>query len=294
MIEKKRRAGRDRPVVRWHGGKWILAPRIIEHFPPHFSYVEPYGGGASVLIRKRRCVSEIYNDLDQTIVNVFRVLRDPTTAAQLIRLLELTPYSRVEFEAAYEPCDDPVEAARRTIVRSYQGYGSDGTTGTYRTGFRANARMGEATPAQEWANYPMALRHTIDRVKDVMIESTDALPLISKNDAPNTLFYIDPPYLPATRSTGNRRRGAGYHVYNHEMEVEDHEHLLALLVALEGMVVLSGYPSDLYDAALAGWQRVEMDAFADGARPRTEVLWINPACQEANCRQKTHHGPLFA
>lgn len=64
-----------RPVLRWHGGKWVLAPWIIGHFPPHRIYTEAFGGGASILMRKARAYSEVYNDLDEDVVNIFRVLR---------------------------------------------------------------------------------------------------------------------------------------------------------------------------------------------------------------------------
>src|SRR5262245_58814798 len=108
-----------RPVLRYHGGKWRLAPWIIEHFPEHRIYVEPYGGGASVLLRKSRAFAEVYNDLDGDVVNVFRVLRDRASAAALIRAIELTPWARDEFRLSYRPASDPVERARRTIARAF-------------------------------------------------------------------------------------------------------------------------------------------------------------------------------
>lgn len=103
----------SRPALRYLGGKWMLAPWIIQHFPPHQIYVEPFGGAASVLLRKPRVHAEIYNDLDGDVVNLFRVLRDPQAAADLIDRIALTPYSRAEFVASYEPTAEPVEWARR-------------------------------------------------------------------------------------------------------------------------------------------------------------------------------------
>jgi DNA adenine methylase len=52
----------DRPVLRYHGGKWLLAEWIISHFPPHRIYTEVFGGGGSVLMQKSRCYAEVYND----------------------------------------------------------------------------------------------------------------------------------------------------------------------------------------------------------------------------------------
>lgn len=265
-----------------------MAPWIISFFPKHRCYVEPFGGAASVLLRKPRVHAEIYNDLDLTLINVFRTLRDKKAAAELRRRLEATPFAREEFNLAYEETSDPIEQARRTIVRSFMGFGSDGTNGIYRTGFRSSSNRSGTTPAVDWANYPAALDAIIERLRGVTIENKDALLVMQEHDTPQTLHYVDPPYVPATRSAGNRRRGAGYHVYKHDMETADHPPLLAGLCELSGMVLVSGYPSPLYDEALSGWRKVERAALADGARPRTECLWINPAAYLA-----LGHGPLF-
>lgn len=294
MIQKKRRAARQRPLVRWHGGKFAIKDWVIANLPPHLCYVEPYGGGGSVLLTKPRSAAEIYNDLDRDIVNLFRVLLDPATAADLVRRIELTPYSRDFFNEAYEPTNDPVIQAHRLVVRSFMGHGADGAMMNYKTGFRGKARRGEAVPAQEWANYPVQLRGIIARIQSgVIIENMDAVDLMIAQDGEGVLFYVDPPYLPSTRSQGNRRKGAGYHVYNHELSEEDHGRLLGTLKALVGMVVLSAYPSELYDVELAGWRRLERQAYADGGRPRTEVLYLNPAAFTALDAHRAGHGPLF-
>ncbi len=257
-------AAPTRPLVRWHGAKWRLAPWIIEQFPAHRVYVEPYGGGASVLLRKDRSYAEVYNDLDEEIVNLFQVARDH--GDELARRLELTPFSRVEFKASYGDSTDRIERARHTIIKAYQGFGSNSIHRL--SGFRNNCTLSGSTPAGDWATYPTALRKIITRLQGVVIESRYAINILEMFDSPETLFYVDPPYLPETRNPG--------HDYAHELTGEDHRTLLHALNESNGMVVLSGYPSPIYDDALQGWRRLEKKTMADGARPRTEVLWCSP------------------
>lgn len=264
-----------RPVLRWHGGKWLLAPWIIKHLPPHRVYVEPFGGAASVLMRKPRSYAEVYNDLDQGVVNLFRVLRSGR-AGELIEALRLTPFARREFEGSYKETDDPVESARHLVIRSFMGFGSNGHNPMVRTGFRANSNRAGMTPARDWVNYPDNLSLVVQRLQGVIVESRDAMECMGQHDGPETLHYVDPPYLPETRSP-KMKNGGRYHVYEHEMTEDDHLELLGFVRGLRGMVVLSGYPAPIYDGALAEWRRVERKALADGARARTEVLWINPA-----------------
>jgi DNA adenine methylase len=276
--------GPTRPALRWHGGKWRLAPWIIQHFPPHRIYVEPFGGGASVLLRKPRVYAEVYNDLDSEVVDFFRVLRDPATAARLTELLHLTPFAREEFQAAYAPTEDPVERSRRLVARSFMGFGSNAHASQHKghrsTGFRSNSNRSGTTPAQDWANYPRQIAAMCERLASVVIECRDAREVMAQHDSPDTLHYVDPPYLPETRAQGNRYDLA-WRMYRHELSREDHAELLAFLQRLEGMVLLSGYPDALYDDALQGWRRVERSTFADGARPRVEVMWISPRADRA-------------
>lgn len=265
-----------RPALRYMGGKWRLAPAILSHFPHHKTYVEPFGGAASVLLRKPRAFQEVYNDLDGEIVGLFRVLRDPDGAAELARLIELTPFARDEFEASYERSPDPIENARRTVVRSFMGFGSTAVALRRRTGFRAISERNGKHPARDFAGMPAALLAISDRMRGVVIENRPALDVMARCDGPNTLIYADPPYLHATRSA-KRVHGTLEHAYAFEMTDAGHGELLAWLAGCRSMVVLSGYPNALYEAALASWRRVEIRALADGARKRTEVLWINPA-----------------
>lgn len=259
-----------RPICRYHGGKWKLADWIISNLPNHKVYVEPFGGAASVLLKKPRSYAEVYNDLAGEMVNLFKVARDQ--GEQLAQLVELTPFSRVEFAGSYEPSTDPLEQARRTLVRSYMGFGSAAAS-KKATGFRANSNRSGTTPSHDWANYPDALRLTIQRLRGVVIENKDAQSIMAQHDSKDTLFYVDPPYVASSRDSGSD--------YLHEMNDEQHQSLSVFLRGLKGMVVVSGYESELYDQAFEGWSRVERDAFADGARPRVEVLWFNQAASDA-------------
>lgn len=267
-----------RPVLRYHGGKWRLAPWIIAHFPPHRVYVEPFGGAASVLMRKPRSYAEVYGDVDDEIVNVFRVLRDPTTAGELATQLELTPFSSREFEIAYQPSDEPIERARRTMIKAYMGFGTAsvfGDTGKPNTGFRANSNRSGTTPARDWRNFPPAISDFCERLQGVVLEHRAAQYVMAQHDSPETLHYVDPPYVRATRGRMHRAN-----VYRHEIDDQGHRELAATLHGLAGMVVLSGYHSKLYDALYGDWRTVERAAHADGAKDRIEVLWLNAAASE--------------
>mgnify|MGYP002620946759 FL=1 len=260
-----------RPVLRYHGGKWRLAPWIIEQFPPHRVYVEPFGGAASVLLRKERVTTEVYNDLDRHVVNLFRVLRDPIRARALARLLALTPYSRDEYADLYEPCDDIVEAARRFIARGFIGQNSKGVF--QKSGFDTRINKDHfVSRLQSLAFVPDEIALVAGRFSHVVIENDDAAKVMRRFDRREALHYVDPPYLPELR--------AGK-VYRHDMSERDHRALSKVLRSLSGMVVLSGYPSPLYDGLYRGWHRLEVAAHTDFARDRTECLWLNPAAVAA-------------
>lgn len=264
-----------RPVLRWLGSKWRLAPWLIAHMPPHDVYVEPFGGSAAVLMQKPRARMEIYNDVDDDVVNLFQVLRDGAKANELWRLLVLTPHARAELANAFEPAPeaDAVERARRLLVRSWQGYGSDGAHGR-RTGLR-NSTTSNQAPAVSWAGYPAEIPAFAERMAGVLIEKLPALQLLTRYDNPDTLFYLDPPYMPATR------RAAGKHRYKHEMSPRQHVALLKAAAKCRAHVLISGYQHPLYTKHLAAWKCVTTEARDEASAARQECLWIAPHTFEA-------------
>jgi len=270
----------SRPVMRYHGGKFRLAPWIMQFFPPHRIYVEPFGGAGGVLIQKPRVYSEVYNDLDSDVVNLFRVLRDRQLRLELIEAVVMTPYAREEFEMSWLPTDDPVERARRIVVRASMGFGSAGAT-KGSTGFRIDSKREYETAQHTWAMQPDALAAAGERLAGVLIENRPAIDIIESHDSDQTLFYVDPPYVHDTRCF--RHRG-GHNAYRFEMADEEHLQLLEILKSVSGMVVLSGYPSELYTQALSEWECHQKEARISAGRGttlRTECVWLNPACSKA-------------
>jgi DNA adenine methylase len=256
-----------RSVLRYFGGKWAIAPWIIQHMPPHKVYVEPFGGGGSVLLRKPRAKCEVYNDLDEEIVSVFRVIQDPVQCQRLIRALKRTPYSRAEYRRAFMPSKDPVIRAQRAIIRSFMSihhsalFMSD----------KANAFASTVSSGyRSWVTYPRHLAEACRRLRGVIIEQRDAMQVIDAQDSPDTLFFVDPPYLASTRNMSAR--------YHHEMDDAAHTRLLERLRTIQGTAMVAGYPSDLYDRILTGWTRLEKEHYARamGVRKSMEVLWITP------------------
>jgi DNA adenine methylase len=164
------------------------------------------------------------------------------------------------------------------VIRSFHGFGSDGHNGARPTGFRANSNRSGTTPAHDWVNFPDNLVAVIERLQGVVVESRPAMQVMAAHDGPDTLHYLDPPYVHSTRS---KAKNSSRKNYRHEMLDDDHSKLLDFILSLKGMVVISGYSHPIYETALA-----------DGARERIEALWINPACADA-LRQEHNSGPLF-
>lgn len=285
-----------RPVMRYHGGKFRLAPWIISHMPAHQVYVEPFGGAGSVLLLKPRVYGEVYNDLDGEVVNVFRVLQNQRTAARLRRRLALTPFSRREFELSYRRARDPVERAARLIMRSFMGFGSDTATRDHKTGFRMaisrdgfmgrRKAQGGQTPAVDWAKWPDVVPALVERLQGVIIENRSAIEVMqTAGNYPDALTYLDPPYVHSTRRRVGKGRG-----YRFEMTDQEHEELAEAAHGLAGYVLVSGYRSPLYERLYHDWTCVERHHVAQEAVKSIEVLWINPRAYAAQAQQTLNLG----
>lgn len=272
----------DGPALAYPGAKWLLSDWIISHLPAHSTYLEPYFGSGAVFFTKTPSRSEYINDLSGDVVNLFRVIREHGPA--LAELVEMTPWAREEYDASYEDATDPMERARRTLVRHWQAFGRTAHGRSYRSGWRHTGPQGGPTTivTRQWANVPDRIRATALRLRETQIECLPALTVLGRINGPEVLAYVDPPYPGRTRKWKA--------MYAEEMMNDQaHVELLETLLDFQGMVVLSGYACDLYDDMLSHWQRVERRATAEGGNTRTEVLWINPRAAAALELEQTRH-----
>lgn len=206
------------------GGKTVIAQWIIDHFPQHGCYVEPFGGSASVLAKKPRSDIEVYNDIQNDAVHFFKTLRERRD--DLIEWVRATPYARSQFEEwadefgkGHRP-DDDVERAGRFFSLRQMSYGGKIQSPTFKRG-----KTGTLSCSQRFVNSKQSLRELANRLETVIIENNDYKDIVTEYDTENALFYFDPPYV----------TGGEYYINN----TIDHDEFVSLLADVEGKWIVS-------------------------------------------------------
>lgn len=257
--------------LKWHGGKHYLAGRIIALMPEHVHYVEPFFGGGSVLLCKSPVgVSEVVNDVHQELTTFWRVLQDESRFAEFKRIIDAVPFSQIEWRDSHQPADDPIRTAVNFFIRCRQGRAGKMTAFATLSRNRTRRQMNEQ--ASSWLNAIEGLADVSARLRRVVILCDDAVKVIRSQDGPNTLFYLDPPYVHETRATTKD--------YEFEMTRDQHMALLEAISGCQAKVLLSGYPNELYDQQLRSWQQVDIpiDNKASSAKQKPKMierLWMN-------------------
>ena len=248
-----------------------MAKRIIALFPPHRIYLEPFGGAGSVLLNKDPVEVEAYNDLDLKISRLFRILQKQ--GREFVERLQFIPYSEYEFKSAahYPKGASELDKAVCDFIRWRQSFGGRRSTWSCTT---KRARGGMAGDVNAWWTAIDQLPELIDRLRRVEILSQPAIEAIQRFDNPDALIYCDPPYLHETRALNSRD------VYGVEMTEQEHYKLGEVLNRCKSKVVISGYPSELYEDIFRSWRRIEFDIanHAAGGRKKArkcETIWLN-------------------
>lgn len=261
-----------KPILRWPGAKWRIAQWIINHFPKHGTYLEPFFGSGAVFFTKPPSGTETLNDLDNNIVNLFRVIREHPY--ELVRLIECTPYAKAEYEycrKTYKTEQDNIERARKYLVAVWQGFGGK----TYQETSWAHDRTNSVFRPRYFAEVPERILNIVGRLRRVQIENRDALELIDMYNKKNCLVYADPPYLAKTRTNLH---------YQYEFAKEEqHKQLLEVLLHHKGPVLVSSYSNQLYDEWLVlenGWDKQSIRVQTNAGHSNTECLYINPICNK--------------
>lgn len=265
-----------RSVCPYYGGKWRIASWVVKHLPPHRCYVEPFGGVASVLLKKPQSLVEVYNDVNEELVNLFQVLRDEDMCKELLYRLTLTPFARAEFVHCWktyrkQPIEDKIDAAWGFLVYANMSVGSsacsdrNGTPGWENRIFDSRADPTKVTnAARAWDRLPEALAAIARRFKNVAIDNRDAFQLLNIYDreGAGVLFYLDPPYI----------NTLGYQ--DTPFTQEHHEALLRRAVTLKTACAISGYESDLYNDYLSGWICFRRNNLDFRSQIKRECLWV--------------------
>lgn len=271
-----------RSPISWFGGKANLAEKIVPFIEntDHEAYVEVFGGGASVLFaKKKKSKVEVYNDIDEGLVNFFRVFRDPKQFKILYHLIKCTPYSRQEYNFClknWEKAKNPVTRAYRWFIVAHMSF-----SGRFGQGWS----YGITSKKRNYLSMIQEFETIHKRCMDFQVENMSFDKLMLRYDTPTTLFYLDPPYIPETRKSGT---------YMHETTVEDHEKLVSYLVNdLKGQAILSGYRHKIYDSITDknGWYCKDFNVICHTVlmsgkgskreeQERVETLWLSPGVKE--------------
>lgn len=255
----------------YYGAKNGLLSYLLPLLPESDHYCEPFCGSAAVLLNRKPSPIETMNDLNGEIVNFFSMLRQ--YPERLVDALLCTPYSRQEFEQAWQESPDAIERARRFYIRTQSDVAKAGHRKDKSWSVNVKYSIGQHSYAvKNFAIKIPGLLEVAERLRMVQVENRPAMHVIQKYDTPGTLFYCDPPYIPDTRTSAND--------YRFEMSMDDHIELAKVLNAAKGMVALSGYDCDAMAVLYNGWNKIKFKPrkvpMSRGAGlVRQECLWLN-------------------
>jgi DNA adenine methylase len=255
----------------YFGGKFTWLEYLYSHFPDEFIHlVDLFGGSFFVSLNYPKKIIKTANEINGEITNFFQVLRDHPE--ELIKRLELTPCSNLEYQRSWELGVDNIENARKFYVRhrqSFYGLGSQNKNkGWQMAKMQVNATGGESV--SKWNNAIPKLYFVAQQIRrNFQITNLEYIDCIDRLDFPGAFFYCDPPYPRETR--------ASFDDYKFEFSTEKHIQLAERLHRIEGKAMISSYNSQLYNDLYADWEKIEFPIKKNNIRSSKvqEVIWMN-------------------
>jgi DNA adenine methylase len=258
-------------IISYFGGKFPHLSWLIPLLPKgDYHFVDAMCGAANVALNVTYPLITI-NDLNDDVMNLYRVLREQPE--EFKRAVYFTPFSRAELYRAltYRRRSDRVEWARNFYVRCQLGFGANGAQNRHKgAGMEYELQRSAFYRVDNWNVKLAKLDEIVSKLRHMQIESRDVMELIDRVDRPQTILYVDPPYLRSTRSDNKR--------YKHETDDAFHEKLLCTLGQVRhAYVALSGYHSDMYASVLGDWHITRGPETRSNVKKRKvrECLWTN-------------------
>ena len=260
---------KPRPVIAWMGGKSKLVKKILQYFPHHTCYVEPFAGGASLFFAKQRVTCEVINDQNGELINLYRVIQyhlDAFIDHFMWMLSSRETFDRLKHKDLQSMTD--IERAVRFYYLQKHAFG----------GLVTKQHFGTATvsPAKFHSSHMIqALQSAHERLKTVYIENLPWQETIKRYDRPHTLFYCDPPYW---QTTG----------YDQEFPWHEYEQLKEVMSTSDGMIILSINDHPDIRALFAGFKIIEFDTtytVGSGKTSAKELLIFNEHANRKNANQ---------
>jgi len=256
-----------KPPFGYPGGKSKSIKHILPNLPYRNTYVEPFGGSAAVILSRHKSNLEVFNDRYAGVVAFYRCIRSKDKTDALIERLEQTLFAREEWVWCYNTwlhCSDDVERAARWYYMHVYSFGQIGRN-------FGRATKSKGTPAGKIFNRLPEFHDLHLRFRNTQVENLDWYKCLLDYDSPETVFYLDPPYL-------DSHKGA----YKHEMSLPHHEKLLTTIFELDGFVAISSYSNPLYnnqpwDNVISWETNVTLDPMGDIQGNRKEGIVVDRA-----------------
>ena len=279
-------------IAPWFGGKRNIAPVIVDLMGKHKEYWEPFCGSMAVLFAKPVCTMETVNDMHGDLINMARVIQDPTLGEQLYDKLSRTLCAEQFFRESkdrwisgeYVDGQMDIDRAYDYFVASWMGL--NGVSGTERCNYAFALRWcgSGGHGAARWRSVIDSIPAWHQRLRNVLIIQRDAFEVVGNiKDVDSTVIYCDPPYFEKSNK------------YIHDFKDDDHKRLAESLGRFKKTrVIVSYYDHPALEGIYPDWIKIKIQKSRQSLRnatrgkkkkpaaDRTEVLLTNHEVKQTN------------